>query len=67
MNPEKKIKLLREDIQLHNHRYYVLSQPTISDFEFDQLYDELLRLESQYPEYDDQNSPTKRVGSDVIS
>ena len=65
MNPEEKIKLLRKDIQLHNHKYYVLSNPSISDFEFDQLYDELLNLESQFPEYDDENSPTKRGGSDA--
>ncbi len=67
MSPEKKIKFLRKEIQLHNHKYYVLNSPSISDFEFDQLYDELLRLEKQFPEYDDQNSPTKRVGSDIIS
>ena len=67
MNPEEKIKLLRKDIQLHNHKYYVLNKPSISDFEFDQLYEKLLKLENQFPEYDDNNSPTKRVGSDIIS
>ena len=48
MSPEKKIKFLRKEIQLHNHKYYVLNSPSISDFEFDQLYDELLRLEKQF-------------------
>jgi len=67
MNPEEKIKILRKDIQLHNHKYYVLNNPSVSDFEFDQLYEELLNLENQFPEYDDQNSPTKRVGSDINS
>ncbi len=65
MTPEQKIKILRKEIELHNHKYYVLNTPSISDFEFDQLYNELLKLENQFPEYDDQNSPTKRVGSDI--
>ena len=61
MNPEQKIEYLRREIDLHNHKYYVLNNPSISDFEFDSLYNELLILEEQFPEYDDINSPTKRV------
>ena len=49
----------------HNHRYYVLNAPTISDFEFDQLLKELEALEQAHPELADANSPTKRVGGDI--
>ena len=67
MNPEEKIRFLRNEISLHNHNYYVLSKPIISDYEFDQLYNELIVLEDQFPEYYDDNSPSKRVGSDISS
>ena len=49
----------------HNHRYYVLNAPTISDYEFDQLLKELEALELAHPELADPNSPTKRVGGDI--
>ena len=65
MSPEEKIRFLRNEISLHNHNYYVLSKPVISDYEFDQLYNELIVLEDQFPEYYDDNSPSKRVGSDI--
>lgn len=58
---------LREQIVKCNHQYYVLSTPTISDYEFDNLLKELGDLEQQYPEFADELSPTKRVGSDLIS
>ena len=67
MSPEEKIRFLRNEISLHNHNYYVLSKPVISDYEFDQLYNELIVLEDQFPEYYDDNSPSKRVGSDISS
>ncbi|MDC0335803.1 NAD-dependent DNA ligase LigA [Pseudodesulfovibrio sp.] len=54
--------LLREKIEYHNHRYYVLDAPEISDAEYDVLYRELAALEADNPELDDPNSPTKRVG-----
>lgn len=60
-----KIESLRKLLHQHNYNYYVLSQPVISDFEFDKLMRELLELENQYPEYYDPNSPSVRVGSDV--
>ena len=53
---------LREKIEYHNHRYYVLDAPEISDAEYDVLYRELAALEEANPELDDLNSPTKRVG-----
>jgi len=57
-------KLLRE-IEEHNHRYYVLNQPLISDFEYDILLDELDTLEKKFPEFIIEGSPTRRVGSDI--
>jgi DNA ligase (NAD+) len=53
---------LRGQIEYHNHRYYVLDAPEITDAEYDVLFRELAALEEAYPEIDDSNSPTKRVG-----
>ncbi|HMQ76935.1 MAG TPA: NAD-dependent DNA ligase LigA [Flavobacteriales bacterium] len=61
----ERIKQLREELELHNHRYYVLAAPTISDQEFDRLLAELERLEAAHPELADPNSPTQRVGGDI--
>lgn len=62
-----KIETLRRELEQHNYNYYVLSAPTISDFEFDSKLKELQALEAQYPEFFDPNSPTQRVGSDSVS
>lgn len=59
------IESLRSQLHEHNYNYYVLSQPTISDFEFDRLMRQLMDLEAAYPEYHDPNSPSVRVGSDI--
>lgn len=64
-SPEQRIKELRNGLEKHNYNYYVLSQPTISDFEFDALMKELQALESEHPEFFDPHSPTQRVGSDL--
>ncbi|MDP2888327.1 MAG: NAD-dependent DNA ligase LigA [Bacteroidota bacterium] len=61
----KRIVELRSILEDHNHRYYVLSQPVISDQEFDMLLKELEKLEAENPEFFDPNSPTQRVGSDL--
>ncbi len=61
----KRIVELRSVLEDHNHRYYVLSQPVISDQEFDMLLKELEKLEAENPEFFDPNSPTQRVGSDL--
>jgi len=66
MNPQERIADLRTALHEHNHRYYILDQPTISDFEFDQLLKELEQLERQFPEFYDENSPTMRVGGSVV-
>jgi DNA ligase (NAD+) len=60
-----KIETLRKEIEEHNNRYYVLNQPLISDFEYDILLNELDTLEKKFPEFRSDNSPTKRVGSDI--
>lgn len=65
MNPQEKIAQLREELRYHNHRYYVLDTPEISDYEFDVKLKELQDLEDKYPEYFDKNSPTIRVGGAI--
>lgn len=65
MNAQEKIQLLREELHQYNHAYYILDQSPISDFEFDQKLKELQQLESEHPEFFDENSPTQRVGGGV--
>lgn len=62
---EAKIKSLRDELEQHNYNYYVLSNPTVSDREFDEMMKGLEALEKAYPEYADPTSPTQRVGSDL--
>lgn len=62
---EQRIKELREELNRHNHSYYVDNSPTISDYDYDMLMKELERLETENPELDDPLSPTHRVGSDI--
>jgi DNA ligase (NAD+) len=65
MDEKDRILQLRRELHEHNHRYYVLNQPVISDQEFDYLMHELQDLEERHPELYDANSPTQRVGSDL--
>ena len=62
---KKRIDELTHEINFHNHRYYVLNSPKISDYDFDMLLNELISLEKSYPEYAFDDSPTKRVGGDI--
>ena len=62
---EKKINKLRHDIHDHNHNYYILDNPTISDYDFDQKLQELINLESLHPEFYDSNSPSQRIGGGI--
>lgn len=62
---KSRIQELRKVLQKHNHDYYVLSEPSISDFEYDLLIKELQTLEERHPEFDNENSPSRRVGSDL--
>ncbi len=65
MTEIEQIDRLREELHLHNYRYYILNSPTVSDQEFDHLMCELQELEARHPEHYDGNSPSLRVGSDI--
>lgn len=62
---QRQIKELTEEINRHNYRYYILDNPVISDYDFDQMLQRLIGLEHQYPQYAQPDSPTQRVGGTV--
>ena len=59
---KERIESIVKELNEHNYRYYVLAQPTLSDFEYDKKLEELAKLEKEYPEYLDPESPTIKVG-----
>lgn len=63
---QKRIEELREELEKHNYNYYVLDNPTISDYDFDMMMKELQALEKKYPQYKSQSSPTVRVGGELV-
>jgi len=65
MSIKQQIDQLRKELSEHNYNYYVLDNPTISDYEFDIKLKELQSLEVKYPEFFDANSPTQRVGGEI--
>ncbi len=65
MTIKKKVEALRQELREHNHNYYVLDNPIISDYEFDMKLKELQDLEAKYPEFYDATSPTLRIGGDI--
>lgn len=65
MDVKEEVRNLREALHRHNHNYYVLNAPEISDREFDEMMARLQQLEQEHPELQDPNSPTQRVGSDL--
>ncbi|WP_338408334.1 NAD-dependent DNA ligase LigA [uncultured Flavobacterium sp.] len=65
MEIQNTIQKLREELNQHNHNYYVLDRPTISDFEFDQKLKQLQEFEETHPEFFDENSPSQRVGGTI--
>ncbi len=65
MNIEQQINALRNELREHNYNYYVLDNPTISDFDFDKKLEQLQQLELAHPQFFDPNSPTQRVGGEV--
>lgn len=67
MNPKQKIAELRKKIRIANHRYYILEDPTISDYEYDKLFRELKELEDAHPGLITDDSPTRRVGAKAES
>ncbi len=62
---KERIETLSQQLDEHNYNYYVLSNPIISDFEFDKLLEELIKLEKEHPEYLSPNSPSQRVGGQI--
>ncbi|MGU3373650.1 NAD-dependent DNA ligase LigA [Chryseobacterium sp. M5A1_1a] len=64
-NIQQKIEQLRKELHQHNENYYLLDTPTISDYDFDMLLEQLQDLEAKHPEFYDENSPTKRVGGGI--
>ena len=60
---QDRVKYLREQINIHNHRYYVLDAPQITDSDYDRLMQELKQLEHEYPDIVTPGSPTQRVGA----
>jgi DNA ligase (NAD+) len=65
MDIKSKIESLRDELRQHNYNYYIIDNPTISDYEFDMKLKELQALEEAHPEFYDENSPTKRVGGTI--
>ncbi len=63
----ERVKELRETIERHNHSYYVLDNPTISDYDYDRLLHELIDLETEFPALAAENSPTRRVGGAALN
>ncbi|MGE8434594.1 NAD-dependent DNA ligase LigA [Chryseobacterium joostei] len=64
-NIQQKIEQLRKELHQHNENYYLLDTPTISDYDFDMLLEQLQDLEAKHPEFYDENSPTMRVGGGI--
>ena len=62
MSPAERIEVLRREIRSHDHRYFVLDDPVISDYDYDMLVNELRDLESAHPDLITPDSPTRRVG-----
>jgi DNA ligase (NAD+) len=62
---QQKITQLSKELEEHNYRYYILSHPVVSDYQFDMMLKELQDLEEKHPEFASPNSPTKRVGGDI--
>lgn len=63
---QQRIKQLRLELETHNYNYYVLNNPVITDFEYDILMNELQQLENMFPEFQSPDSPTQKVGSDLV-
>ena len=63
----ERVKELRETIERHNHSYYVLDNPTISDYDYDRLLHELIDLEAEFAALAAENSPTRRVGGAALN
>ena len=67
MDNKNRILELVNLLNKYNHEYYILDKPSVSDYEYDRLMQELIKLEEKYPEYKLDTSPTVRVGAEVLS
>ena len=67
MDPKQEILHLTEELEKHNHLYYVMDSPEIADYEYDRMLRRLEELEKEYPQYASAISPTKRVGGQPLS
>src|SRR3546814_1701199 len=63
---QKEIQRLTKELKQHNYNYYALAQPTISDQDFDHMLEELARLETEFPQFASADSPTQKVGGEII-
>mgnify|MGYP002714518742 CR=1 FL=1 len=63
----QRIAALRQELDAHNYRYYVLDEPSVPDAEYDRLFRELQALEAEHPELVTPESPTQRVGGEALS
>ena len=66
LNIEKRMKELTDIINKLNYEYYTLDNPSVSDQEYDRYMQELIKLENKFPEYIKEDSPTRRVGGEVL-
>ena len=66
VNIKEQMRELARELEYHSRRYYVYDSPEISDYEYDAMFEKLKALEAEYPEYKDENSPTGRVGGEVL-
>src|SRR3989304_2481313 len=62
---KKKIEQLSKELEEHNYKYYVLAQPAVSDYDFDMMMEELIKLEKEFPEFLKPDSPSQRVGGAI--
>jgi len=62
---KKRIEELSKEIDEHNYKYYVLANPSVSDYEFDMMLEELIKLEKEFPQLAGPESPTQRVGGQI--
>ncbi|MBQ2863307.1 MAG: NAD-dependent DNA ligase LigA, partial [Clostridia bacterium] len=65
-NIKREMERLASELEYHSKRYYVYDSPEISDYEYDAMFERLKQLEARYPQYKDSNSPTGRVGGEVL-
>ncbi len=66
-DPKQAYEALKKEIRYHNYRYYVLNDPVVSDFEYDQLTQQLAEIEAKHPDWVTPDSPSQRAGAEPLS